>query len=116
MPSELYALTWTLVPDWTRNRLILERKTPGILCFELDGHPVYFAAEAKHVGNYTRFLTPGGSWKSHPGGRLIHEHRRSLLLYYAVVDATRRELDEIRDALNEHHQAAFFEGERKPKR
>jgi hypothetical protein len=67
------------------------------------------------VSKFRRFVTPGGSWKNHAGGRLVHKYRFELQLDYALFDASRAEIERVRDVLIDKHLPPFNFPCHKPK-
>ena len=107
MSYELPTLTWCRVDRWLNAQLVGFDKTPGLLRFIHKDMIVYIASETRSLANFRRFATPGGSWKSHEGGRKVHEYRDNLELEYAVIQASPTEIERIRDALIRQHQPDF---------
>jgi hypothetical protein len=108
-------LNWIRVPQWTRCTLLGLEASPGILRFRRNSEIVYFGAEAISVAKFRRFVTPGGSWKNHEGGRLVHKHRLELRLDYALFDASRAEIERVRDVFIKKHRPTFNFPDHKPK-
>lgn len=107
IPPASKTINWTPVQNWTKVILVGLDDSPGLLKFSRDGEIVYIGMETQSVANFRRFVTPGGSWKSHAGGRLVHEHRFSLRLKYAIVESTSEEIEHLRDRLIDKHKPPF---------
>ena len=105
--SDIPPLDWVTVENWCNAHLVGLDDTPGLLRFTRRGLVAYVGAETISVANFRRFVTPGGSWKSHSAGRLVHEHRQDLSLDYAVLHASPAEIERVRDALIRKYEPDF---------
>ena len=103
-------LTWIRVPQWTKMSLVGFEKIPGLIRF-LDGDEiVYIGMEAVSIARFRRFLTPGGTGKSHGGGRAIYARKDELELEYAILELPKFHLKRVRDRLiAEHRPSCNFE-------
>jgi|32_taG_2_1085360.scaffolds.fasta_scaffold00558_11 hypothetical protein len=107
MSQKIPDLDWCRINHWMRANLVGFDQTPGLLRFINQGLIVYIASETRSLANFRRFTTSGGSWKSHWGGRKVHEHRDNLELEYAILIASPPEIERVRDALIGKHQPDF---------
>jgi hypothetical protein len=104
---DLPHLPWMHVPNWTRIKLLNFGDLPGLLEFSERNEIVYVGMEAVSLPNFRRFVTPGGSWQSHPAGHLVHENRFRLTLRIAIYNQPASEIERVRNILIELHQPRF---------